>query len=420
MLRRLKPMIMTIVLLALAPVLVVFAQDTCPDIVKTALAAASQACANTGRNQACYGNVSLTASPQPGVQNFAFSKTGDIVDVSSIQSLVLSPMDESAGKWGVALMKLQANLPDTLPGENVTFLLFGDAEIINGVTSANALTNRPMQTFYLRTGVQDAKCEQSPQSGMLVQTPKGVGEVTFNVNGVDVQMGSTVFFQAQPKNQMTVSTLEGAAYITARDKTEVIVPGTWAGVPLSSSSSYDILSTPSGGGGSAFVPPPYFQLPGELITQIEDLLPSDAPQAPRSYSGRLDTLQSLPVDLLGESIDIAAPLTDEQVQQINDKLSEGVVCGEDPLPACPTFHLPDGTECVMPPPPGQALPADETRPLCSESIGSSSPSPTPADEATTAPDTSDLGIITATSASDDSNAAPPTSDDNSGDSGSGS
>ena len=27
--------------------------------------------------------------------------------------------------------------------------------------------------------------------------------------------------------------------------------------------------------------------------------------------------------------------------------------------------LPDGTECVLPPPPGYALPSDETRPLCS-------------------------------------------------------
>src|SRR5690606_20836366 len=31
--------------------------------------------------------------------------------------------------WGVALMQIQANLPDTLPGQNVTFLLFGDVTI---------------------------------------------------------------------------------------------------------------------------------------------------------------------------------------------------------------------------------------------------------------------------------------------------
>jgi hypothetical protein len=35
--------------------------------------------------------------------------------------------------WGVALMRLQANIPETLPGQNVTFLLFGDVEIRNAV-----------------------------------------------------------------------------------------------------------------------------------------------------------------------------------------------------------------------------------------------------------------------------------------------
>ena len=30
-------------------------------------------------------------------------------------------------------MKLQANLPDSLPGQNVTFLMFGDVQIQNAV-----------------------------------------------------------------------------------------------------------------------------------------------------------------------------------------------------------------------------------------------------------------------------------------------
>ena len=37
-------------------------------------------------------------------------------------------------------MKLQANLPDTLPGQNVTFLMFGDVQVTNAVTSGATIS----------------------------------------------------------------------------------------------------------------------------------------------------------------------------------------------------------------------------------------------------------------------------------------
>jgi len=115
---------------------VVLAQaETCSTIVQAALDATDEQCDATARNQACYGNVNLDATSQPGITDFNFSTLGDIVAVSSIGSLSLSSKVEEEGEWGVALMQLQANLPDTLPGQNVTFLLFGDVHIENGVES---------------------------------------------------------------------------------------------------------------------------------------------------------------------------------------------------------------------------------------------------------------------------------------------
>ncbi len=106
------------------------AQDnTCPAIISDALEAVDALCNETGRNQVCYGNVMLTVEVQEGIEDAIFETPGDIVDVANIRSLALSPMDEAAGEWGVSLMKLQANLPNTLPGQNVTILLFGDVEI---------------------------------------------------------------------------------------------------------------------------------------------------------------------------------------------------------------------------------------------------------------------------------------------------
>jgi hypothetical protein len=115
-------------------------QGDCPSLVQTALKVVDEACSDTARNQACYGNIVLTVVPVEGASGFAFSQKGDRIDVTVIHSLQLSSMSLADGAWGVALMKLQANLPDTLPGQNVTFLLFGDVQIENATEVRPELT----------------------------------------------------------------------------------------------------------------------------------------------------------------------------------------------------------------------------------------------------------------------------------------
>jgi len=122
--------------------------QSCPVIVQTALDATAEQCAALGRNQACYGNVKLEAVPRTGVNDFKFSAPGDIVGVNAIDSLTLSSQVKEHGTWGVAMMKLQASIPDTLPGQNITFLLFGDVQIKNGVDSSADAALKPMQAFY--------------------------------------------------------------------------------------------------------------------------------------------------------------------------------------------------------------------------------------------------------------------------------
>ncbi len=55
------------------------------------------------------------------------------------------------------MLRIQANLPDTMPGQNVTILLFGDVSIYNA-DSEDDETYGPMQAFYFRAGVGDAPC----------------------------------------------------------------------------------------------------------------------------------------------------------------------------------------------------------------------------------------------------------------------
>ncbi len=295
------------------------AQADCPTIVRSALDATDAACETTGRNQACYGNIQLEAVPQEGIADFNFEQPGDIVDVVGVSTLTLEPLRGDI--WGVAMMRLQANIPDTLPGQNVTFLLFGDVEIRNAVetnvdsisfnvtstgdinvrsgpstnderiaglsdsetvvadgrnpdsswlriqlsdgnpgwVSADLVTTdeditllnvvdplalpppplNPMQAFYFQSGIGDAPCEEAPDSGILIQTPEGVGQINLTVNEVDIQLGSTAYLQAQASGDMTVNIVENQATVSAQGTTRFVPAGSRVRVPLDANLAAD-------------------------------------------------------------------------------------------------------------------------------------------------------------------------------------
>ena len=262
-----------VMILCLAPA-ALHAQDdageACPAIVDTALTAVDTSCQGIERNQACYGNISIQAQAQPGVSDLSFDSIGDRVNLSDLQSLTLKEMDVTTGEWGVVLLRVQANLPDTLPGQNVTMLLFGDVEISDTPGSIS-----PMQSFYFRSGVGETPCIEAPQSGMLIQTPEGATEIRMNINGVDMQIGSTAYIQAfapdeeMEEGQLIVNLLEGEATISANDEQVTIPAGQFSTVALD-----------------------------------EELEPTGTPTEPEPYDA--DAFSALPLSLLEEEIEIAS------------------------------------------------------------------------------------------------------------------
>lgn len=139
---------------------------TCPPFVKAALEATNTGCADTGRNQACYGSVSIKAEPQTGVTNFTFEQVGNTVDLATIQSLQLSALKPDDKTWGIVLVRMQANLPGTVTGQTVTMLLFGDVQMQNAVarpsltldtttTAATAVYLRPFGSIIGRLAIND-------------------------------------------------------------------------------------------------------------------------------------------------------------------------------------------------------------------------------------------------------------------------
>lgn len=122
---------------------VVSAQDdnSCPAIVEQVLETVDSACTTLGRNQICYGNYLIDAQDFQNEPLSSFENAGDTVGVVDVASLVTTPFNMTDDTWGIAMMSLQANLPDTLPGQNVIFVLFGDTEINNQVIPEDQLVD---------------------------------------------------------------------------------------------------------------------------------------------------------------------------------------------------------------------------------------------------------------------------------------
>jgi hypothetical protein len=90
----------------------------------------------------------------------------------------------------------------------------------------------PMQAFTFISGEGDNPCQQAPESGIVIQTPKGKGQISLLINEVNVQIGSTAYFQAIPGDEMRVSTLEGHLIVSSDGETRLLPPGAMLSVPL--------------------------------------------------------------------------------------------------------------------------------------------------------------------------------------------
>lgn len=131
---------------------------SCEVLVTQALQALGTACTEVGRNEACYGHSQVAATFRAEVENTTFAKSGDTTDLTDLEALVTEPLDLDAGTWGVALMRLQADLPESDPDASVTLILFGDTEVTNVVDPALAdfptctVQNSSVNNLNLRSG----------------------------------------------------------------------------------------------------------------------------------------------------------------------------------------------------------------------------------------------------------------------------
>lgn len=270
--------------------------NTCPAVIQTAMDQVIRACDATGRNEACYGNNSVSSVPAES-QSVVFNAVGDHEPLNKFNEIITAPLNVELGEWGIAMVRLQANLPDTMPGQNATIILFGDAALTPSL-------EQPSRAFILRTGITDSPCAEAPDSGILVQTPHGDQRVEFTVNGVDLSVGSTVLFRTQRDKAMQVIVIEGSAIANIGGMGHPALAGSFFVVPFDAEG---VPQTPT----LTFAYSPY---------QVRDL----------------------PIVLLPRPIEVAPPLSPAELNALQHRVARNQPpCGDEAglLPGCDTLML---------------------------------------------------------------------------------
>lgn len=128
--------------------------DACNSMVEEALRLIAARCLDVGRNEACYGNSAISATLNDDA--LAFETPGDIIPVSAIDALITRPINPDSQEWGVAMLNLQADLPDA--DDSVQILVFGGAQVTPTTTQLAAdtptchFTNSSGHNLNLRAG----------------------------------------------------------------------------------------------------------------------------------------------------------------------------------------------------------------------------------------------------------------------------
>jgi hypothetical protein len=210
--------------------------STCEELLGKAMNASYDGCEMIGSNQICYGNFDVSA--QLVAESVAqFASLGDTIPINQLVTLNTAPMDVYRDIWGIAVFKIQANMPGTIPGQNVTFLVFGDTGLYN--------FSGDMYSIYFSTGIGSVTCSQVPD-GLMIDVPDG-GGVVFNANGVELALEGDSVLAANPGENMSVSMLNGTGTVTSEGQSQDVSAGEMVTIPLGDDLQADgAPSTPFG------------------------------------------------------------------------------------------------------------------------------------------------------------------------------
>ncbi|MDX1377504.1 MAG: hypothetical protein R3307_01545 [Anaerolineales bacterium] len=211
---------------------------SCQALIDKAIQASGSFCDDTSSNKVCYGNISIESDLIPD-SNQRFSERGDIIAVNELRRLSASPLDLISNEWGIAVFKLIANLPRSLPGETVTMVVFGSATLDNVSGDSESL-----ESFYFSSELGQISCEKVPFDGLLIRSPDGSG-IRFNINGAELTLMGDASIKAIRNGEMEVSILKGSGRIVSNGEEQYFGAGQKVSVQLGGANGNEATSPPS-------------------------------------------------------------------------------------------------------------------------------------------------------------------------------
>lgn len=154
-------------------------ENECNALIESAMDRMGDNCGSLRPNNICYGFNAVQANfAEPVPDNF-FSQPSDIAQLSAIASVRTAPLNVNQNVWGLAAMRVMANIPNSLPGQGALFILMGDAEIQNEVPQGEALI-LPEEPLDVRVASDTQVVSFPPNFGNRQSRP--VGDVLAGTN----------------------------------------------------------------------------------------------------------------------------------------------------------------------------------------------------------------------------------------------
>lgn len=149
------------IMLSMTVTMTAFAQEdttaTCQALVSRAIEELTERCTDMRRGTACYGSGTVEATFFGTAAPVTFNKPGDRAPLSDMHTIRTAPLDLETGTIGAAMLKLDLDVPASLPGVGAIIIMLGDVAIENGVLPQEALK---LDTFVVATSLTNANVRE--------------------------------------------------------------------------------------------------------------------------------------------------------------------------------------------------------------------------------------------------------------------
>ncbi|MDQ3004265.1 MAG: hypothetical protein M3R47_02605 [Chloroflexota bacterium] len=208
---------------------------SCQVLINKAIQSSDSYCGETNSNNVCYGNTTIQAELAPGATQ-RFSERGDIVAVDELRRLSAAPLNVENDEWGIAVFKVIANLPRSLPGETITMVVFGNTTLDKD--------SGGLESFYFFSELGQIACEAIPSDGLMLTSPDRSG-LRITVNGTELTLKGNANLKAVKNGEMEVSLFSGSGRMVSNGQEQYFGAGQMVSVELGGENGVQAITGPS-------------------------------------------------------------------------------------------------------------------------------------------------------------------------------